>query len=272
MLKIGDFSKLSRISIRMLRHYDELGLLKPESVDDFTGYRYYSAGQLSLAGRITMLKNMGFSLAAITEIINQYNNADTLRQYLQVKYAEVREQAQETAERLRLLETTISRLGKDELMMKYDVVVKELPQRYVASLREIIPNYEAEGMLWGKMMGEIAPQNLEYANPCYSIAVFHDPGYKENDVDIEIQISVSGKHQDTENVRFKVVEPTLIASVTFQGGYDRLTEINETIGNWISDSDYEFDGAMFNIYHVSPAMDKNPDNWVTEVCYPVKKK
>lgn len=219
-----------------------------------------------------MLKNMGFSLAAITEILSQYNNADALRQYLQVKYAEVKEQAQETADRLRLLETTINRLGRDEFVMKYDVIVKELPQRYVASLRETIPNYEAEGMLWGKMMGEIAPQNAEYVNPCYSIAVFHDQGYKESDVDVEIQISVSGKYQDTESVRFKTVEPVLIASVTFQGGYDKLNEINETIGNWIADSDYEFDGAMFNIYHVSPAMDKNPDNWVTEVCYPIKKK
>ena len=74
MIKIGDFSKLSRISIRMLRHYDEIGLLKPESVDDFTSYRYYSPAQLQTANRITMLKDMGFSLNSISEILNQYNN------------------------------------------------------------------------------------------------------------------------------------------------------------------------------------------------------
>lgn len=65
MLRIGDFSKLSRISIRMLRHYDEIGILHPESVDDFTGYRYYSESQLPLAGRIQALKSLGFGLSVL---------------------------------------------------------------------------------------------------------------------------------------------------------------------------------------------------------------
>ncbi len=70
MLKIGDFSKLSRISIRMLRHYNEIGLLIPESIDDFTGYRYYSEAQLPVANRITALKDMGFSLGVISQILS----------------------------------------------------------------------------------------------------------------------------------------------------------------------------------------------------------
>ena len=69
MLKIGDFSKLSRISIRMLRHYNGIGLLVPESVDEFTGYRYYTEAQLPLADRIRSLKAMGFSLSAVSEIL-----------------------------------------------------------------------------------------------------------------------------------------------------------------------------------------------------------
>ena len=67
MLKIGDFSKLSRISIRMLRHYDEIGILTPGHVDEFTGYRYYSEAQLPLAGMIQALKNLGFGLAVIKD-------------------------------------------------------------------------------------------------------------------------------------------------------------------------------------------------------------
>lgn len=65
MLRIGDFSKLSRITIRMLRHYDEIGLLKPEKVDQTTGYRYYEESQLLQAQRIAVLKNMGFGLPVI---------------------------------------------------------------------------------------------------------------------------------------------------------------------------------------------------------------
>lgn len=69
MLKIGDFSKLSRISIRMLRHYDEIGLIQPRMTDPASGYRYYSEEQLTIAGRILALKDMDFSLAAIIEIL-----------------------------------------------------------------------------------------------------------------------------------------------------------------------------------------------------------
>ena len=61
MLKIGEFSKLSRISVRMLRHYDEIGLLKPAEIDRFTDYRYYREDQLPTACRIAALKEMGFS-------------------------------------------------------------------------------------------------------------------------------------------------------------------------------------------------------------------
>ena len=70
MLKIGEFSKLSRVSVRMLRHYDEIGLLKPAEIDRFTDYRYYREDQLPIAGRIAAMKDMGFSLADIVRIRN----------------------------------------------------------------------------------------------------------------------------------------------------------------------------------------------------------
>jgi DNA-binding transcriptional MerR regulator len=272
MLKIGAFSKLTRISIRMLRHYDEIGLLKPDSIDNFTNYRYYNAAKLPVANRITALKNMGFSLAAISEIMSQYHDSEQLKKYLQVKLAEVKEQTGQMQIRLNLLETTILRLGKDGTFMKYDVVLKEMPERYVASVRDILPNYQAEGMLWQKMMQEIVSQKIGYAEPAYPMAIFHDEGYRESDVDVEIQMSVSGECKDTENVKFKNAEPVQIASVIFKGGYEYMTEINECIANWVNDNGYDFNGAMFNIYHVSPAQGPNPENWVTEVCYPVKKK
>jgi len=136
MLKIGDFSKLSRISIRMLRHYDEIGLLVPESVDEFTGYRYYSEEQLLTANMINALKDMGFSLSVIAEILKAYNDPKTLKGYLLLKQAELKELAEKTGRQLRVLEATISRMGKDDSVMEYSVVLKEIPQRYVASLRK----------------------------------------------------------------------------------------------------------------------------------------
>lgn len=105
MLKIGDFSKLSRLSIRMLRHYNDLGLLVPESTDSFTGYRYYTEDQLTVAGRIHALKDMGFGLAAITEILRHYDEPKTLAEYLTTKRFEVQAESDEIKRRLLLLET-----------------------------------------------------------------------------------------------------------------------------------------------------------------------
>jgi DNA-binding transcriptional MerR regulator len=65
MFKIGDFSKISQVSIRSLRHYDEIGLFKPAHTDPFTGYRYYSADQLPRLNRIIALRTLGLSLEEI---------------------------------------------------------------------------------------------------------------------------------------------------------------------------------------------------------------
>ncbi len=273
MLRIGDFSRLSRISIRMLRHYDELGLLVPISTDYYTSYRYYSEEQLLIASRITALKEMGFSLATISEILKNYNNPKALSEFLTIKQAEVQAQAEEISQRLLLLETAIMRLRKDDNAMNYNVILKTLPERYVASVRKIIPSYNQEGILWNFLMTETAPiVNLQQACCGASLAVFHDEGFKENDVDVEIQMPIKGQYQNTENVVFKTVPAVEFASATYKGSYDQITAVNQAVADWVNDNGYDFNGAMFCIYHVSPAQTNNPDELVTEVCYPVKKK
>lgn len=256
----------------MLRHYDELGLLAPKATDEFTGYRYYAEDQLMAAGRITALKDMGFGLAAIGEILKNYNHPQALSKFLSVKQAEVQAQANETADRLLLLKTAIERLRKDETAMTYNVTLKTIPERTVASVRQVIPGYDQEGMLWGIMMQEIASLNIQDTDPCYALAVFHDKEYKERDVDVEVQKSVKGSYPNTKNVVFKTEPSTLTASATYKGSYDQIDKVNEAVANWVHDNGYEFNGVMFNIYHVSPHETPNPDEWVTEICYPVKKR
>ncbi|WP_312101439.1 MerR family transcriptional regulator [Lachnoclostridium sp.] len=272
MLRIGDFSKLSRISIRMLRHYDEIGLLVPENIDVLTNYRYYSECQLPIADRITALKDMGFSLASILEILKNYEDSKALARFLEIKQAEVQGQAEEAKRRLLLLETTIYRLRKDGIVMNYNVTLKELPERYVASVRKVIPTYVHEGMLWGILMQETANLNLQNGDPCYTLAIFHDGEHKESDVDVEVQKSVKGSYQNTENVVFKTVAPIQMASAIYKGSYEKINEVNEAVANWVRDNGYEFNGLSFCIYHVSPHETKNPEELITEVCYPVLKK
>lgn len=272
MLKIGDFSKLSRISIRMLRHYDELGLLKPKSIDQKNGYRYYSEDQLPEIGKIVALKNMGFALNTIIDILKSFNNPKVLEEFLLIKQKEVQDDMEELSIRVKLIETAIDKLKEGEHSMNYEVSLKELPQRYVASVRGILPSYEHEGVLWKKLMEEIGPLNVQDELPCYALAIFHDGEYKEIDVDVEVQKNVKGKYQNTENVEFRVENPIKYASAIYKGSYEKMAELNESVAKWVVDNGYEFAGKNFNIYHVSPYETQNSEEFVTEICYPVKKK
>lgn len=223
MLKIGEFSKLSRISIRMLRHYDEIGLLTPEETDPFTGYRYYSAYQRFEAGRITALKEMGFKLCDVAELLRRWN-------------------------------------------------VKTIPKRQVASVRQIISSYEREGDLWGLMMKETAHMRIQSGDPCLCCAVFHDKDYKEIDVDVEVYKTVQGAYPDTEHVTFKTMPAVQVAPAVCKGSYDKIGEVNAAVASWVEANGYAFDGPMFNIYCVSPHETQDLGEFVTEVCYPVRKK
>ena len=271
MLKIGDFSKLSRVSIRMLRYYDEMGLLVPSVTDKFTGYRYYSEAQLVTVGRITALKDMGFSLSLVHNILSEYSNNEKLTAYLAEKRRELIMLSESTEEKLRLLDTALKRLRKDK-KMNYNVTLKTLPERYAACVRMKIPKYSDEGLVWETLTKETAGMHLKEDDPCYLSVVFHDGEFKESDVDVEAQKTLKGCYEDTEHVKFRTLAPITFASATFKGGYELIGEVNASVAEWVNSNGYSFSGPMFNIYHVSPKDTSNPDEYVTEVCYPVIKK
>ena len=270
MLKIGDFSKLSRVSIRMLRYYDQTGLLHPARTDGFTGYRYYSESQLPRAALITSLRDMGFGLSDIAIAVDSYDNPEILQRLFESKRAETQLEANQVQQRLHLLDSALERLRK-EVIMEYSVNLKEIPQRYVASVRQIIPTYQDEGALWGILMNETKDLHVQPSDPCYSLARFHDAEYKESDVDVEVQLSMKGSYPDTEHVVFKTEPAVLVASATYQGSYDQIDGVNQAVAAWVHDNGYSFAGAMFNIYHVSPHETNDPNEFVTEICYPVSK-
>ena len=271
MLKIGEFSKLARVSIRMLRHYDEIGLLRPTEIDPFSGYRYYSEKQLPIAGRITSLKDMGFGLVAIKEMLNNYDNPQEIERYLMIRRTELSALLDDTAYRLRLLDTAVKRLRKEN-DMNYDITLKTIPERYAACVRMQIPRYEDEGMVWSTLLSETAHMNLVPADPCLCSVLYYDGEYKETEVDIEAQKTVKGSYADTEHVKFKTLPAITVASATFQGSYEQITDVYAAVISWTEENGYECTAPMFNIYHVSPHETQNPDEFVTEVCYPVKKK
>lgn len=271
MLKIGEFSKLSRISVRMLRHYDEIGLLKPAQVDRFTDYRYYREDQLPTAGRIAALRDMGFSLADIVRILEVYDDREKLERFFFARRKELEALSQETAHKLTLLDAAQKRLRKEE-NMSYDVTVKTIPARYAATVQMTLPRYEDEGTIWSTLMSETAPLKLVEADPCLCAVTYLDGEYKEENVEMMAWKTVKGSYPDTEHVRFLTLSEVTVASCTYQGSYDKIVDVYAAVIAWMEANGYEPAGPMFNIYHVSPHETQDPDQFVTEICYPVKKK
>lgn len=214
---------------------------------------------------------MGFKLCDTAELLKRWEDRELLEQRLLDQREAARLQAEEAARRLRLLDTAIERLRKDELM-NYDVTVKTIPERRVASVRQIIPCYEREGDLWGILMQETAGMHIQDGDPCLCSATFHDGEYKESNVDVEVQKSVRGDYPDTEHVKFKTMPAVQVASAVCKGSYDQLNEATADVVSWVESNGYVFDGPSFFIYHVSPHETSDPEKFVTELCYPVRKK
>jgi len=269
MLRIGEFSVLSKISIHMLRNYDEMGLIIPAYIDNFTGYRYYNENQLLVANKIQALKGTGLSLSDIKEILGNHDNNELLKEYLSDLAVKKKEEIHKIEKQLLLVKNTINYLenGSD---LSTNIAIKEIPSRKVISYRNKIQAYNQEGILWHKMYEEARLNNIKYDSPAYIVAIFHNQEYEDEQIDIEIQRTVKGKFKNTEHVKFKFVGSVLAATVTVKGGYSQLFQVNQAIAKWINDNNYELNGPPFNIYHISLETQSNMEELITEVCFPIK--
>ncbi|MGA8296669.1 MAG: helix-turn-helix domain-containing protein [Acidimicrobiales bacterium] len=132
MYGIGTVARIAQVSVRTLRHYDEVGLLKPASVDPSTGYRYYTSGQVLLLHRILVLRDLGVPLPEISELMVENATVEQIRGILRLRQAEARSQLSAQAEQLKRVEIRLAQL-EEGAMQDYDVVVKRLePLRVVA--------------------------------------------------------------------------------------------------------------------------------------------
>ncbi|MGY3778497.1 MerR family transcriptional regulator [Isobaculum melis] len=269
MFKIGDFSKLASISVRMLRHYNKIELLIPEVVDADSGYRYYSAQQLQTINQIKTLRDMGFSLGIIKEIIETNADVDILKKYFAQREAELKAELTALNQQNNMLESALKQLKENTFKMNYHVQLKELPARKVISVRQQIPNFESEGKLWTILAAEATKQQVKFSSNPYTMAIFHDQEYQETEIDVEIQMAIEGQFKEEAQVKCFEAPVVKVASVMMNGSYEQVTAITETVAQWIEENDYQLDGPMFNIYHVSPGEEIDSDQWVTEVCFPV---
>lgn len=268
LLTIGEFSHLTRISIRMLRHYDEHGVLTPTRVDEWTGYRHYSPALLTVAGRIRELRDLGLGVAELAAVAPVLDDPLAVRRVLDGQRRRLEDDAARVAERLRALDRLDQEL--EETRMSTTVTVRTIPARTTAALRTTIPTYADEGGLWQRLMDEVPRTQAVLAEHPLSTATYHDESYVERDPDVEVAIEVTGRFPETGDVRCLRMPATEVAAATMRGPYDQITGVLEDLGRWIGAEGYRMDGPPFVIYVVTPDRVPDPSGWITEVCVPVE--
>jgi DNA-binding transcriptional MerR regulator len=160
MFRIGEFTKLSHVTVKTLRYYDRIGLLRPAEVDRFTNYRYYSASQLPRLNRILALKGLGLSLDQIGRLLENDLPPEQIRGMLRLKQIEIRERLDQEQARLALVEQRLEQIEQEEAMPREEVAIKDIPSQTVASVRDTIPSMEHIDQLFGEIFAYLGQQKL----------------------------------------------------------------------------------------------------------------
>lgn len=189
MFRIGDFSRIARVSARLLRFYDELGLLKPAHADPQTGYRHYSVTQLAQLNRITVLKELGFSLEQIGGMLQAPPGADELRRMLLMRRNDAELRLAQEAQRLRHIETRIAQIEVEGALSVDDVVERAEPARRLLSLRRQVRSF-ADARALIPVLREHARPLLPRSHACPLVAIAHAPQFEADELDVEFGYAV----------------------------------------------------------------------------------
>lgn len=233
MFKIGDFSKLGQVSTRMLRHYDKLGLLVPSHTDGWTGYRYYTIDQLPRLHRIIALKDMGLSLEQITNLLAGGNNLPVaeLRGMLRLRQADLAQELQEKRIQLVQVETRLRQIEQEGRPSPYEVVVKPIPTRPMASIRQIVPSiaefsYYCDAV-YGRLYQRLSQLDITPLQP--EVTIYHETEYHETDLDVEMGVTVLPRVVQSpppvDDLVFQELPATeLAAALIYEGPYQNLQD------------------------------------------------
>ncbi len=272
MIRIGDFSKLSQVSIKTLRYYDEMGLFRPINVDRFTGYRYYSASQLPRLHRILALRDLGLSLDQIAQVLDEGVSPEQLRGMLRLKRAELQQHIAGEQERLARVEARLNTIDLEDTMPDYDVVIKQIEPQLVAGVRDTLASYPEVGRLFTEVYGHLARHGVNGLD-LIGAAIWHDDEYKTSDIDGEAVAYLKQPIPEDEQVKVYELPAATMASVVHKGAYNSLNQAYEAIGRWIEANGYKIAGPNREIYlYCTQPVRQDDDLYVTEIQFPVAKR
>lgn len=269
-LKIGEFSQLMQVTVKTLRHYEQKGLLLPDEVDEWTGYRYYTVDQMQKLNNIRNLQKLGFSLDEIKELHEQCSHDPSLRQ-LDAKIRETEQQLQRLMDRHAKLLDWRNSLKEIKTMKKFSI--QSLPQIIVASHREVIPSYEAIGEMCCQKIGpEMQRLGCKCPPPGYCFTIEHNKEYTPTDIDIEYCEQVEEQGKDSDILTFKTLPevPTAICMKHY-GPYDRFYESYTELFKYISEQGYKIVGPPRACYIDGVWNQDNPEQWLSIIQVPVEK-
>ncbi len=194
MFTIGDFARHGRVSVRMLRHYDAVGLLRPARVDPHSGYRYYEAGQLARLNRVIALKDLGFTLDQVRAIVDGEVGADELRVMLWLRRADLEAAVAEAAARLDQVAARLRAIESEGHMSTHDIVVKRLPAVRLAELSGVAASFQPEHVspvvspLYEELCARLEAAGVTGFGP--GLAYYEDSGAGDGSVVVHAGVAV----------------------------------------------------------------------------------
>ncbi|MGW0464213.1 MerR family transcriptional regulator [Streptomyces sp. NPDC003027] len=271
MFTIGDFARHGRVSVRMLRHYDAIGLLRPAHVDPRSGYRFYEAEQLARLNRVIALKELGFTLDQVGSILDERIGAEELRGMLRLRQAELETALAEAAGRLAQVGARLRAIESEGHMPTQDVVIKKVPAVRLAELSGIAASFGTEEIspvidpLYDEVCARLDAAGVGGYGP--AVAYYEDAGRGDGSVVVHAGMILPEGVPAAEGVDV-VVLPGIeeAATVVHRGSMDDILPTAQTLATWIDTHGYRSEGYARELYLECP---DDRAQWVTELQEPV---
>jgi DNA-binding transcriptional MerR regulator len=258
LLRIGDFSQLAQVSVPTLRHYDEVGLLKPAQVDRFTEYRYYALDQLPRLNRILALKDLGLSLDQIKQLLHDALPAEQLRGMLATKRTEIAQQLAREQQRLALVETRLRQIEAEGAPPAYEVVLRKVEGMMVAGARQIVPHVSQMGDYRMRTLMRVYDWLREQGvtETEGELMLYHNTEYSDENIEMEGVVAISKKatklltsQQDDVDVRvYALPDEPMMASTIHHGALNTVPHAIIAMFEWIGRHGYHSAGAIRELH------------------------
>jgi DNA-binding transcriptional MerR regulator len=262
-MRIGDFARLGNVSVRALRFYDAIGLLRPLHVNPNSGFRHYGPRQIARLQQIRAFQDLGFPLANIREMLRRDLPAASLRELMEQRRSELKGHIREDVARLARIELRLQTLAKNPGGSS-PVLVRETKDAWVVSLREKIRSYEKAEELFQELERKVPERWLAGERA----ALWHACERSGGAIDCEVVRYLKRAVQVPRGLRSYRLPAATIASVFHSGSEDTVSRSYKELNRWLAKSDFHLQGAKREIYWIEDR-GKIGSEPLTEIQYPL---